>query len=276
MQEFLLRALLGGIGVTLMASALGCFVVWRRLAYFGVALSHSALLGAALGLLLGIGTTTGIAVLCLAIALAFAWLEERRAIAGDALLGVLAHVALASGIIVVSFMETLRVDLMAYLFGDILSLSWVDVGLIYGLAALTLVALGWLWRPLLSATVHDDLARVEGVPTFRVRLAFTLLLAVVVAVGMKVVGLLMIVALLIIPAAAARRISATPEAMALLAALIGVGAVLGGIAGSWTWDMPSGPAIVVCAALVFALLSVLPRPRRRAAAGDGTARRHRA
>lgn len=260
-DDFLVRAALGGIGVVIAASPLGCFVVWRRLAYFGSALSHSALLGVALGLVAGIGPTFGIALLCVVVAAAFVLLEERRLLASDTLLGVLAHVVLAIGVIAISFMERVRVDLMGYLFGDVLSVDGTDLVLIYGLAAAVLLVLAGVWRPLLATTVHEDLARIEGVATLRARVIFMLLLALVIAIGMKVVGILMVVSLLIIPAAAARPVSATPEIMAVVATLLGIAAILGGLWGSWQWDLPSGPAIVVCAALVFAVMIIVGRSR---------------
>jgi zinc transport system permease protein len=256
LDDFLVRAALGGIGVVLAAAPLGCFMVWRRLAYFGSALSHSALLGVALGLLVGIGPTFGIAVLCLFVAVVFVLLEERHLMASDTLLGLIAHVVLAAGVIAISAMEQVRVDLMGYLFGDILSIGKDDLALIYGLAVAVLLVLVAIWRSLLSATVHEDLARVEGVATVRTRLLFMLLLALVVAIGMKAVGILMVVSLLIIPAASARPMARTPEAMAIIATLLGVVAVLGGLWGSWQWDLPSGPAIVVASAVVFAAMSI--------------------
>lgn len=261
LDDFLVRAALGGLGVVLAASPLGCFVVWRRLAYFGAALSHSALLGVALGLLVGIGPTFGIAILCLLVAAAFVLLEDRRLLASDTLLGVLAHVVLAAGVVALSTMETVRVDLVGYLFGDILSIGIADLVVIYGMAVAVLLLLLAVWRPLLSLTVHEDMAQVEGVPTRRIRLLFMLLLALVVAIGMKVVGILMVVSLLIIPAAAARPVARTPEGMAIVAVVLGAASVLGGLAASWQWDLPSGPTIVMVAALLFAVLSVFARRR---------------
>jgi len=265
LDDFLLRAALGGVGVALVAGSMGCFVVWQRLAYFGVALSHAALLGVAVGLLLGVLPTVSVALHSLLLALAFVALERRRLVAGDTLLGVLAHVSLALGVIALSFMEHVRVDLMAYLFGDVLAIGRADLALIYGLGLPLLLLLLLIWRPLLSLTVQEDLAVVEGVPALRTRLIYMLMLALVIAVGMRIVGILLVISLLIIPAAAARRLASTPEAMAALAAAIGVLAVLGGLAASFWFDAPSGPAIVVAASAMFVLVAVLPGRRRAAA-----------
>ena len=158
MDDFLVRALLGGIGIAIVAGPLGCVVIWQRMAYFGAALSHSALLGIALGFLAGISTEIGILIFCLLFAVVLALLERQRILASDTLLGILAHVSLALGLIAIALMEQLRIDLTAYLFGDILAITDKDLYLIYGLCALILMVLVAIWRPLLSATVQEDLA----------------------------------------------------------------------------------------------------------------------
>lgn len=262
MDDFFVRATLGGVGVALAAGPLGCFLVWRRQAFFGAALSHSALLGVALGFLLGINLTVGIFVLCVMLAVLLVLLERQRFLASDTLLAILAHSALALGLIAVAFMERLRIDLMAYLFGDVLAVSIEDLYWIYGLAVATIAVLMFIWRPLLSSTVSEDLAEVEGVPVTRVRLILTLLIAGIIAVGMKIVGILLIISLLIVPAATARRLSTTPEQMAVMAVLIGMLSVVGGLFGSLQWDIPAGPSIVVAAAAIFVV--VVTWPRRRA------------
>lgn len=265
MDDFFLRALLGGIGVAVAAGPVGCFIIWRRMVYFGAALAHSALLGVALGFLLGIDLTVGIVALCVFLAVLFVLLERQHLLPTDTLLGVLAHVALAGGLVVVAFLTNLRVDLMGYLFGDILAVSNWDLGVIVTLAVITLIGMVLMWRSLLSITVNEDLAAVEGVPVARVRLGFVLIVAGVVAIGMKIVGMLLILSLIIIPAAAARRVASTPERMALLAAVFGALSVIVGLYASLYWDLPSGPLIVVTAALFFGLVQVWPRARHRPA-----------
>ena len=264
LSDFLVRALLGGVGVALVAGPLGCFVVWRRMAYFGDALAHAGFLGIALGLLLGFDPILGVAATGAILATGLLLLQRRRLLAGDTALGLLAHAGLALGLVALSFLEFLRLDLLTYLFGDLLAVGERDLALIWGGGLLVLGALALLWRPLLRVTLHEELAAAEGLPVFALQLAFLLLLAIVVAVAMKVVGILLITALLILPAAAARRLAATPEAMALGAALLGALAVCGGLWASWTWDTPSGPSIVVAALLVFLLLHSVPRRRARA------------
>jgi zinc transport system permease protein len=250
-EEFFLRALLGGVGVALIAGPLGCFVVWRRMAYFGDALAHSALLGVALGFLLTIEPALGVLVAGAVLAVAFTFLQKQQRFAADTVLGLLAHSALALGLVALGFLDHLRIDLMGYLFGDVLALSWNDVALIYVGAGVVLAGLLAIWRRLLAVTVEPELAQADGINPLIVRLLFSLLLAVVVALAMQVVGVLLITALLIIPAAAARRFSTTPEKMAFLAAGAGVLSVALGLWGSFSFDTASGPSIVVAALLLF-------------------------
>ena len=262
MDDFVLRALAAGCGIALVAGPLGSFVVWRRMAYFGDTLAHSALLGVALGFLLGVNPLVGVVGVCVALALALVGLQGRRALASDTVLGILSHSSLSLGLVAIAFLETLRIDLVAYLFGDILSVTRADLAWIYAGGAAALGGVLLLWRRLLAVTVDEDLARVEGMPVEALRLAFMLLIALVIAAAMKIVGILLITSLLIIPAAAARRFSRTPEAMAALASVFGIAAVLGGLFSSLAWDLPGGPSIVVAAAALF-LASVLVPVRNR-------------
>ncbi|MEJ1356328.1 MAG: zinc ABC transporter permease subunit ZnuB [Candidatus Sedimenticola sp. (ex Thyasira tokunagai)] len=260
MDDFMLRALVAGLGVALVAGPLGVFVVWRRMAYFGDTLAHSALLGVALGFLLGINLNLAVVVVAVTIALLLLGLQNSPQLASDTLLGILAHSALSLGLVVMAFQEDVRVDLMGYLFGDILAVSAIDLLWVWGGGVTALLLLVMIWRPLLALTVHEELARVEGVAVTRVQLVFMLMIALVIAVSMKIVGVLLITSMMIIPAATARRFSRTPEQMAGVAAATGAIAVLLGLAGSWYWDTPAGPSVVVAAALLFSL-SRLPIPR---------------
>ena len=263
MDDFLVRALAGGVGVAIVAAPLGAFVVWRRMAYFGEALAHSALLGVAVGVLLGIGHDLAIIAVCGAMAVLLLVLQGRGRMASDTALGILSHGALALGVIAITFLETVRVDLVGYLFGDILAVTRADLAWIYGGGAVVLCVLAILWRPLLSVTVNEELARIDGVPVTAVNLVFMVLIAIVIATAMKVVGILLITALLIIPPAAARRVSRTPEGVAVMAALIGCVAVGGGLWGAVAFDAPSGPSIVVAALVLFVASLLVPELTRR-------------
>jgi len=259
MDDFLIRALIAGSGVALVAGPLGSFVVWRRMAFFGGTLSHSALLGVALGFYLGLNLNVAIFAVCAIVAVVLVMLEKKTRLANDTLLGILAHASLAVGLIAFAVIESRRVDLMAYLFGDILATTTMDIIVIYVGGFAVLVVMGFLWRPLLSATVHEELAFVEGVPVVAVNLGFMLLLAVVVALAMKIVGILLVTSLIIIPAATVRPLSATPERMAVLAGVMGCLAVAGGLWGSVALDAPSGPSIVVAAFVLFVVSTALPK-----------------
>ena len=258
LDDFLTRAVLAGLMVAVVAGPLGAFVVWRRMAYFGDTVSHSALLGVALGFLLGLNLNLLVTLVCVAVAVLLVILQRSQELASDTLLGILAHSALSLGMVAVAFVEGLRVDLMAYLFGDILAVTRQDLLAIAIGGILALVLLLVLWRPLLAMTVHEDLARVEGVPVLAVRLGLMVLIALVIASAMQVVGVLLITALMIIPAATARRFARTPEQMALLAAVLGSLAVVAGLWGSFTYDTPTGPSIVVAAMLGFVVLQLMP------------------
>ncbi|WP_166256748.1 zinc ABC transporter permease subunit ZnuB [Marinobacter salicampi] len=260
--DFFWRALIGGLGVALVAGPLGCLVVWRRMAYFGDTLAHSALLGVALGFLLQLPMNLTIAMTCVGLAVALVFLARSRSLATDTLLGILAHSSLAVGLVALSFMPEVRVDLNAYLFGDLLAMRRDDLGWIYGGAAVVLALLYWLWRGLLMSTVHEELAKVEGIPVERLRLILMLMFSLVIAVAMKIVGVLLITALLIIPAATARRMARSPEQMVWLAMAIGMIAVSAGLSASWHLNSPAGPSVVVSAFIMFALTYTLLRKQR--------------
>ncbi|MBX9464863.1 MAG: metal ABC transporter permease [Aquamicrobium sp.] len=257
LDDFFSRALVAGIGLALTTGPLGCLIVWRRMAYFGDTMAHSALLGVALAFLFEINLTVGVFIAAMFVSMALLALQRRGALSTDALLGILSHATLAIGLVMVAFMTWVRVDLMGFLFGDILAVSRLDIALIYGGGALVLGLVAWLWRPLLAATVNEELARAEGMAPERSRFVFMLMMALVIAIAMKIVGILLITALMIIPAAAARRFASTPEQMAVMASLIGALAVIAGLFGSLEFDTPSGPSIVVAALALF-LLSLLP------------------
>lgn len=262
LDDFVIRALLAGLAVALATGALGCFVVWRRMAYFGDATAHASILGVAVALALSVSVFLGAMIMALLMALAVTALSG-RGYAVDTLLGVLAHSALAFGLVAVSFLSGVRIDLMAYLFGDILAVGTTDLAVIWGGAGLVLALLSWRWSALLTATLNPDLAHASGIDPRREQLVLTLALAVVVAVAIKVVGVLLIAALLIIPAAAARPFARTPEGMALIAILVAALSVLAGLQASLMFDTPTGPSIVCVAALIFALGAMGASLRRR-------------
>ena len=254
LSDFMLRATIAGLGVALIAAPLGCFVVWRRMAYFGEATAHAALLGIALSLALELPIFAG----TLVAALLMAWVVTQlsgRELASDTLLGVTAHAGLALGLVVASFLTGVRIDLMAYLFGDILAVTLSDLYIIWFGVIIGLVLIYWRWSRMLISTLNEELAYSNDINPKREKLFLTLALAVTVAVSIKVVGLLLISALLIIPAAAARNISQTPETMVITTAIIGVISAVSGLQFSYFFNSPPGPSIVCVSLVCFLILS---------------------
>ncbi len=258
LDDFLVRSALAGLGVALAAAPLGCFIVWRRMAYFGDATAHAAVLGVALSLVLETPIFAGVLVISLMMATLVSSLTG-RGYAMDTLLGVMAHSSLAVGLVAVSFLDNIRIDLMAYLFGDILAVGKTDLAVIWGGSVLVISLVAYRWSGLLLATLNPDLAHASGVSPKREQLILTIALAIVVAVAIKVVGVLLIAAMLIIPAATARPFCKTPETMAVLAAIIGCAASLAGLRASYQLDTPTGPTIVCMVALMFLFASLFWR-----------------
>jgi zinc transport system permease protein len=262
LEPFLLRALLFGLGLAAVAAPLGCFVVWRRMAYYGEAIAQAALIGVALALALSLDVTAGVLIVTLALSGLLLLLGRQRVVPFDSLLGLIAHAALAAGVILASLANGRQPDLMGFLFGDILAITDADlVWLLLGGAG-AMAALVAVWRPLLSLSINEDIAAAEGTASDRVRLVFVVILALVVAIAIKIVGALLTIAFLIMPAAAARPLARTPEQMALIAAVLGMVAVAAGLMLSLAWDTPAGPSIVIVLAGLFAV-SILPSVLRR-------------
>ncbi|MBC6442527.1 MAG: metal ABC transporter permease [Rhodobacteraceae bacterium] len=257
LDDFMVRATLAGIAVAVAAAPLGCLVVWRRMAYFGDATAHASILGVALSLALSFDVFIGALAAALIVGLAVGS-QTGRILASDTLLGVLAHSALSLGLVAIGFVQGVRVDLSAYLFGDILSVNRIDLALMWGGSGLILAGITRHWQGLLTTTMSAELAHAAGIDPRRENLVLTMALAVAVAVSIKAVGALLIAAMLIIPSAAARPFVRTPECMVLLAAGFGGVSVLGGLGGSLAWDTPSGPTIVVVASMIFVLSRLVP------------------
>lgn len=258
MFDFIWYALLAGTGVALIAGPLGSFVVWRRMSYFGDTLAHSALLGVALGIAFDMNLNIAIIICCVLIAVTLVFLQQHRFISTDTLLGILAHSTLSLGLICIGLLGV-RVDILSYLFGDLLTVTqneliWIFVGTL----TVSALLIGF-WRPLLAITIDEDMAQAEGYPVTLIRLLLMLLMAIVIAVAMKIVGVLLITSLMIIPAAAARRLVNSPENMAITASALGCLSVMLGVFASVEWDTATGPSIVLAAAVVFLASYLVPR-----------------
>ncbi len=262
-EPFIIKALAAGIGVAIVAGPLGCFVVWRKMAYFGDSLAHSALLGIVLGLVFGISLNLSTLLVCSFFAIALVWLQHKHILANDTLLGILAHAALSIGLVALSFVDNPRFDLHSYLFGNILTVQTSDLYWIYAGGLVTLSILVSQWPALILLSIDTDLAKAEGVNTFWQNLVLMAMMTLVVAISLRIVGILLITSMLIIPAATAQQWARSPIMMAVLASLIGVVAVVGGLIASAYIDTPSGPSIVSVAAGLFLVGFLLAQQVRR-------------
>ncbi|MDA9955882.1 metal ABC transporter permease [Candidatus Pelagibacter sp.] len=256
LDDFFIRALIAGIGIALVAGPLGCFVIWRRLSFFGDTLSHSALLGVTLALSFDINIALSVFFVSSAVALVLLKLQKTTNLPGDALLGLLAHSSLAVGLVVISFLSFIRFDIMGLLFGDILAVAPNDIFIIWIGGVLILLVLKIIWKPLFASTVNYELAEAEGMNPARVNAIFTILMAAIIAISIKMVGLLLITGMLIIPAAMARNLSNNPVQMVVYSVIGGLLSVIVGLFASLELNSPSGPSIIT-AALVLFILSLI-------------------
>ncbi|WP_150538831.1 zinc ABC transporter permease subunit ZnuB [Actinobacillus vicugnae] len=253
MFDILFPAWLAGLLLAVITAPLGAFVVWRKMAYFGDTLAHSALLGVALGIFLQVDPYIAVIVMTLILALLLVWLEHRTAYSLDTVLGIIAHCSLSLGVITISLLDNVRVDLMSYLFGDLLAIDFDDVIFIGIGSVLIASVLCYFWKKLLSITISPELAQIEGLNVARLRLLLMILTALTIALSMKFVGALIITSLLIIPSAIARRFAKTPEAMVGYAIVFSVLSITGGLLLSGWKDTPAGPSVVICAGILFLL-----------------------
>jgi len=249
-DPFILRGLLAGMAVALVTGTVGCFVVWRRMSYFGDSLAHASLLGVALGVLIGIGANAGIVFTSLLFGFLLLWLQQSKDLPTDTLLGVLSHFALSISIIIIS-LNKIKIDLHSFLFGDILTVTSNDLWWMYFGGIIVLILIFLNWSSLILVTIDEDLAKAEGINPLFVNLLLTTILTIVVAISVKIIGILLITSMLIIPAAASRRLVNSPESMALLATVFGILSVIFGIFLSVEIDTPSGPTIVVVSSFLF-------------------------
>ena len=253
LDDFFIRALLAGIGVAIVTGPLGCFVIWRRLSYFGDTLSHSALLGVTMAYSFDLNIAFSVFIISSVLALILIQLQKKTNLPGDALLGLLAHSSLAVGLVVIGFLTFIRFDIMGLLFGDILAVTTNDILTIWIGGALILIILKLIWKPLFASTVNYELAQAEGLNPDRAKAIFTILMAGIIAISIKMVGLLLITGMLIIPAAMARNISDSPTKMVLFSIIAGLLSVIIGLFSSLEFNTSSGPSIIAAALFLFIL-----------------------
>lgn len=264
MSELMIRALVAASGIGLLAGMLGCFVIWRRMSYMGDAMGHASLLGVVLGLMLGILPSYAVVVVAVVIGLVLSQLQKDKRLPFDALLGVVSTGGLALGLVLYGLLPTRQVDLYGYLFGDVLAVSTVQLGLIYAALVAQVALVSCNWRPLLRMIIHEEIARVEHVPVARLQLLMTILIAVTVALALQVVGMLLITAMLVVPPLAARTLSANPLHMVLGSMALGVAAAVGGVVLSYQHNLATGPCIVLVAVALFGLALVTGKLLRHA------------
>ena len=253
LDDFFIRALLAGIGVAIVTGPLGCFVIWRRLSYFGDTLSHSALLGVTMAYSFDLNIAFSVFIISSVLALILIQLQKKTNLPGDALLGLLAHSSLAVGLVVIGFLTFIRFVIMGLLFGDILAVTTNDILTIWIGGALILIILKLIWKPLFASTVNYELAQAEGLNPDRAKAIFTILMAGIIAISIKMVGLLLITGMLIIPAAMARNISDSPTKMVLFSIIGGLLSVIIGLFSSLEFNTSSGPSIIAAALFLFIL-----------------------
>ena len=252
-DDFFIRALFAGIGIAFVTGPLGCFVVWRRLSYFGDTLAHSALLGVTMAYTLDLNIAISVFLISSVIALILIQLQKKTNLPGDALLGLLAHSSLAVGLVVIGFLTFIRFDIMGLLFGDILAVTTDDLLIIWTGGVLILLVLKLIWKPLFASTVNYELAEAEGLNPDRAKAIFTILMAAVIAISIKMVGLLLITGMLIIPAAMARNISDSPQKMVIFSIIGGLLSVVLGLYSSLEFNTSSGPSIIAASLVLFIL-----------------------
>ena len=271
-QPFMQRALLGGLLTGALGGLLGSFAVLRQLSFFSDALGHSALLGISLGILLGVNPTLVLIPFAVVFALLVNQLVARSGLPADALLNIVYSTSLAFAVVALSLVETYRGGIQQLLFGDILGISWSDLTVIAVLLLGALIYLALSLRAQVLLTLNSDLAGAFGVGANRHRLAFIMLLAVVVAVSIKAVGVLLISAFVVIPACGGRLVSRHFPLYALLSACLGGGCALLGLLGSGLTNLPSGPCVVIVQFAGFLLALVVSQQTRPSPAVAGPAR----
>ena len=253
LDDFFIRALIAGIGIALVTGPLGCFIIWRRLSFFGDTLAHAALLGVTMAVFFEINIAFSVFLISSVVALILIKLQKSTKLPGDALLGLLAHSSLAVGLVVIGFLTSIRFDVMGLLFGDILAVNQNDLLLIWIGGALILLILRFIWKPLFASTVNHELAEAEGMEPNKFNAIFTVLMAAVIAISIKIVGLLLITGMLIMPAAMGRNLSNNPQQMVKLSVIGGLLSVIIGLFSSLQLNTPSGPSIITAALILFCI-----------------------
>jgi zinc transport system permease protein len=259
LDDFMLRALLAGLIMVLIAAPMGCLMVWQRLAFLSDTLGHAAVLGVGLGLLLQLQPIFGVLAVALVIVFSLSRVSSFNSALSETTLAIISHTGLAGGIILVGLLPGPSINLEAILFGDLLATTRGDLLNLLLTTTLLVVLLLRHWRAFVAVSVSREIAQAEGIEVRRVQFLMYVMIALLVAVMMKVMGVLLIAAMLVIPTSSARLFSRSPEQMVVISGLYGLAALAGGMTGSFHFDWQTGPAIVVSATLLLLLTLALTR-----------------
>ncbi len=258
MEDFIIRALIAALGISIITGSLGCFVIWKRMSYFSESIAHSALLGVSLGLATGLGIHIGLVVIGVIFASLIVILQQRNILSNDAILGIFSHLALSLGIVILSLVDGSNTDYFSLLFGDILSINQQDIIWIYVILIVVVGLLSVFWQRLLLLTLNEELGVSQGLNSTMYQLLFMLMIALTVSVSVQIVGVLLITSLLIIPPAVARMFARTPKAMAFQSIGVSIVAVLMGLGASLFYDLATGPMVVIALGGLFVASQLLP------------------
>lgn len=250
---FAQRALVGGILIAVACSLLSFFVVVRRLAFVGMGISHAAFGGVALGLAAGIDPVLSAGGFCALVAVGIGWLTHRGRFHEDTVIGVLFVTAMAMGVVLVRVANAYNLDLMSYLFGSILALGWTDVAIIAAISSLALLYELLFFKELLFLSFDRETAVASGLPVLAVDYGFLVVLSLVIVVSIKLVGIILVSALLVIPAAAGMQLSRNYRGAMVLSLLVSTAAVFLGLFLSFRYNVASGAAIVLVLFALFLL-----------------------
>ena len=259
LDDFLVRSVIAGLIMVVIAAPMGCLMVWQRLAFLSDTLGHAAVMGVGLGLLLEVTPVFGVLAVALLIVFSLNRVNSFNSALSETTLAIISHTGLAGGIILVGLLPAQSVNLEAILFGDLLATTSADLTRLLITTVVLLLLLLHHWRSFVAVSVSREIAQAEGIEVRKVQFLMYIMIALLVAVMMKVMGVLLIAAMLVIPTTSARLFSRSPEQMVAVSALYGLGALVGGISSSFQFDWQTGPAIVVSATMLLLVTLAITR-----------------
>ena len=263
LDDFVVRSVIAGLLMITIAAPMGCLMVWQRLAFLSDTLGHAAVLGVGLGLWLQLHPMVGVLAVVVLIVISLSRVVSFNNALSETTLAVISHSGLAAGLILLGTMPSQTISLESILFGDLLATTVTDLGLIFATVVILVFLLLQHWRSFVAVSVSREVAQAEGIEVRRLQFLMYLMIALLVAVMMKVMGVLLIAAVLVIPTSSARLLSKSPEQMVLISALFGAASLGGGMLSSFQFDWQTGPAIVLSAAVLLIVTLLVKRLVRR-------------